>query len=192
MEKQLFLYSYSATLLDHVLVAIYFWVAIMKTFKKKDLWIKMKGEIMKEKNHYIKIGCGCIIINEKNEILLLKRSRHLRNEPGMWSRPGGTVEFGETIENALKREIKEEIGVDIEIIEFLEYTELIDKDKHWIAFGFLAKIKSGEVKNLEPHKHEDIRWFPLNNLPKNITPYTKKSIEIYLNLKKKKTEKSIR
>ncbi|MFQ6056991.1 MAG: NUDIX domain-containing protein, partial [Methanosarcinales archaeon] len=107
---------------------------------------------MKSEKNHIRVGCGCIILNEKEEVLLLKRSKILENEPGMWSRPGGTVKFGESVEEALKREVKEEIYVDIEIVRFLEYTEIINEKegKHWIALGFLAKIKSGEVKNLEP------------------------------------------
>ena len=126
----------------------------------------------------IGVGCGCIILNKKGEILLVKRSKDLRNEAGMWSRPGGTVEFGETITEALVREIREEIGIEIEIIKFLEYTDIINKEEgtHWVALGFLAKRKSGEVKNLIPHEHDEVRWFQLDRLPKNVTHYTRNSI----------------
>ena len=65
------------------------------------------------------VGCGALIVNDKNEALLLKRTSKTRNGAGLWSKPGGGVEFGEKIEETVKREIKEELGVDVEIIKFL-------------------------------------------------------------------------
>ena len=53
-------------------------------------------------------------INDNNKILLVKRSSSSRTESGTWSRPGGQVEFGETVEEAVRREIKEETDVDNE------------------------------------------------------------------------------
>ena len=128
------------------------------------------------------VGCGCIIINDKDEILLMKRKTGTKLEKGMWSRPGGTLEFGETAEETVKREIKEELGIDIEV-KFHDYSEnIVNEDgKHWVALGFIGKIISGEPKNLEPHKHEEIKWFPLNNLPEDLSSYTKNAIEIYKN-----------
>jgi ADP-ribose pyrophosphatase len=137
---------------------------------------------MKPGIDYVGVGCGCVIINDKNEVLLVKRSNQSKMEPGLWSRPGGTVEFGETVEEALKREIKEELDIEIEILSFLEHTNNIMVEdgikKHWLAMGFLARIKSGELKNMEPHKHDDVRWFPLNNLPEELTVYTKNAMDI--------------
>jgi 8-oxo-dGTP diphosphatase len=131
---------------------------------------------------YIGVGCGAMILNKNKEILLVKRSKQSKAEPGMWSRPGGTVEFGETIKKALVREIKEELNIKINIIKFLEYFNNIDlkNHKHWVTFGFLAKIKSGKVKNMEPGKIDQIKWFALDNLPKNLTSYTKNGIRAYL------------
>ncbi len=58
-----------------------------------------------------------MIFNEKGELFLSKRNQQVSNEKGCWETPGGSVEFGETLGQAVKREIKEEYGVDIEIIE---------------------------------------------------------------------------
>ena len=67
----------------------------------------------------IGVGAGALIVNEKNETLLQKRTDKTRNRAGFWAKPGGGVEFGDKIEDTVIREIKEELGVDIEIIKFL-------------------------------------------------------------------------
>jgi len=134
----------------------------------------------------IGVGCGALLVNDKNETLLLKRSSKTRNEAGFWSKPGGGVEFGEKIEDTLKREVKEELGVDIGEIRFLSFTDSIMKDdgQHWISLNYCAKIIKGEPKNLEPHKHDEIKWFKLDNLPENVNEYTMDAIRDYIKLTK--------
>ena len=137
---------------------------------------------MKAGIDFIGIGCGAIIINDNNEVLLVKRSINSRTEPGTWSRPGGQVEFGETVEEAVEREVLEETNVQVRVLRFLEMTQNINQDKfkHWIALGFLAKHVSGEPENLEPTKHDEVRWISLSELPENINIYTKNAIDVYL------------
>ena len=140
---------------------------------------------MKAGFDYVGVGCGALIINDKNETLLQKRTSKARNLAGFWAKPGGGVEFGEKVEDALKREIKEELDIDIEIIKFLGFTEGIMKDEnqHWISLNYLAKIIGGEIKNLEPEKHEEIKWFSLDNLPEKLVQNTIDSVNEYLKLK---------
>jgi ADP-ribose pyrophosphatase len=132
---------------------------------------------------YIGIGCGALIINNNNETLLMKRGSKSKNEIGYWSKPGGAVEFGEKVEDAIKREIKEELDIEIELIKFLDFTDHIinSENQHWIAINFLAKIINGEPKIMEPNKHSEIKWFNLNDLPENITQTTIEPIQKYLN-----------
>lgn len=131
---------------------------------------------------YIGVGGGALIVNDQKEVLLLKRGPKAKNDQGKWERPGGTVEFGEKIEDMIKREIREETGLEIEIIKMLGYTDhfIETKNSHWVSFGFLAKIIKGEPKVMEPGKHEDIAWFPLDNLPENIAQPTLEGISEYL------------
>lgn len=131
---------------------------------------------------YIGVGCGALIVNDKNETLLLKRGEKSRNQAGYWSKPGGTVEFGEKIEDAVRREIKEELGVDIELIRFLGFTNHIIKEErqHWLSISYLAKIIKGEPKNIEPDKHDEISWFSFDNLPEKMTETTSELLEKYL------------
>ena len=137
---------------------------------------------MKRGLDFIGVGCGALVVNDKNQILLLRRTDKCQGGMnGVWSRPGGTVEFGETVEEAMKREIKEELNIDIGFFGPKRYYDDIRKEdgvkKHWVACGCFAKKVGGELKNLEPEKHDRIEWFDLDNLPENIVGYTKVSIE---------------
>ena len=128
------------------------------------------------------VGGGCLILNERNEVLLMKRAGKVRNESGWWSKPGGGIDFGEKAEEAMKREMKEELGVEIKIIGYLPHTDHFTKDRkqHWVAINFVAKIVSGVPKNMESHKCDEIAWFPLDKLPKKTTAPTTESVENYL------------
>jgi len=130
---------------------------------------------------YIGVGCGALIVNDKNETLLQKRTSKSRNGAGFWSKPGGGVEFGEKVEDTVKRELKEELGIDVEIIKFLCFTDDILKsdNQHWITLNYLAKIIGGEVQNLEPEKHEEVRWFSLDSLPDKTMQNTIDAVKEY-------------
>lgn len=129
---------------------------------------------------YIGVGCGAIVVNDNNEVLLVKRSLESRTEPGEWSRPGGEVERGETIEKAVEREVFEETGVRVQVVRLLEVTQNISEGKHWIALGYLAKYVSGEAVNREPKKHDEVKWCPIDNIPGPLNNYTRNSLNIYL------------
>lgn len=130
---------------------------------------------MREKDKRIHVGCGAHILNEKNQILLMKRSKNCKNQVGCWTVPGGKVEYFETVEDAIKREVKEELGVDIEVIQLLSVTDdiLPQENQHWVSPQFLCKIKSGVITNKEPHKCDDIQWFDIHEIPEKITLTTK-------------------
>ena len=80
------------------------------------------------------------------------------------------------------REIKEETGVDIEILdELLTIDHMIpDEEQHWIATPFTAKIKDGQTpKIVEPHKHGAIGWFGLDSLPEPLALTTDLNLQSY-------------
>lgn len=132
---------------------------------------------------YVGVGQGVLIFNNKNEVLLMKRGKKSKNEVGWWSKPGGEIDYGETAIGAAKREIKEELNIEINIWGYCPHTDHIIKDdnQHWIAINFLGKIKSGEPKIMEPHKCDEIKWFALDNLPQKVQQTTKETIDNYLN-----------
>jgi mutator protein MutT len=130
---------------------------------------------MKKGVDYIGVSAGVMLFNDKGELFLSKRSQQVSNERGCWETPGGAVEFGETLQDAVKREIKEEYGVDIDILEqFPAEDHLIPaENQHWVATTFLARVKEGqEPKIMEPDKCDALGWFPLDNLPEPLSIIT--------------------
>jgi len=133
---------------------------------------------MKPGIDYIGVGCGAFIVNDKREVLLTKRAPKSKNEVGTWNKIGGAIEFGETVVEALQREVAEEIGVKLKDIEFLSYTDHIipNEKQHWVGLNFIARIKEGEPTNLEPRRNEQMRWFEFDNIPNNLAIPTKDSL----------------
>ena len=120
---------------------------------------------------YIGVGCGAVILNEKNQVLLMKRGTGCRNCVGYWAIPGGCIDHFEAVEDAVKREIKEEIGVDIEILQLLSVTNdfIKDENEHWITPQFLCRIMGGIPAICEPKKCEELRWFDIDAVPEKLT-----------------------
>jgi ADP-ribose pyrophosphatase YjhB (NUDIX family) len=109
------------------------------------------------------VGCGAAIVRE-NRLLLVKRRKP--PEAGFWSLPGGKVEFLERAEQAVIREIAEEIGVSIALGPLICLIQMIGVDgQHWVSPVYRALIEAGEPVNREPDKIEAIGWFALDDPP---------------------------
>ena len=70
---------------------------------------------MKKGVDFIGVGVGAVILNQEGMVFLARRGRESRNESGKWEFPGGALEFNETLEHALEREVMEEYGFLIEV-----------------------------------------------------------------------------
>ena len=115
-----------------------------------------------------RVGCGAAMIVD-GRILLMRRLRP--PEAGLWGIAGGKVELFETASAAAEREIAEELGVRIEARELLCVVDQIDREsgEHWLAPVYLVRDIEGEPMILEPHKHERLGWFDLNDPPQPLT-----------------------
>ncbi len=133
---------------------------------------------------FIGVSVGAVLFNEKGEVFLSKRGEKAKNEKGKWEFPGGAVHFNESLEEACKREFREEYGIEISLEKVLHVANHIisEEKQHWVATTFLAKLKSGQPKILEPLKCSEIGWFKLNALPQPLSIVT----ELDLNTFKKK------
>lgn len=123
----------------------------------------------------IGVSVGAIVINSRGEILLGKRSKLSRNERGKWEAPGGEVNFGEKREDAIKREVHEELGVKIKILKVLHSADeiLVEDKQHWLATTYIAKIIGNKKPAImEPKKCEAIGWFSIIKLPKPLSHVT--------------------
>jgi mutator protein MutT len=128
---------------------------------------------------YIGVGVGALILNESGEVLLLLRKRP--PEANCWTIPGGAVEWFETREEALRRECREEVGIDVVIRGFLTVVDHIvaTDHSHWVSCEYLAAIVAGEPAAQDIAEVEQVRWFPLNALPDRITQPTREAIESF-------------
>lgn len=120
-------------------------------------------------NHYVSVAG--IVINEEEKILLIKHPRR------GWEYPGGVVEVGETLEEALRREILEEAGVTIDIVGFVGICKNVKLDI--INIDFRCIYVSGEVTKSE--ESIEVRWVSKEEAV-NMVEYelTKKRLEYML------------
>jgi 8-oxo-dGTP diphosphatase len=107
------------------------------------------------------IGAFGIIFDNKKRVLLCHRKDH-----DLWNLPGGALEVGESVTDCAIREIKEETGLNAEILRLVGVYN--KKEKNDLVFSFVCKIVSGEITlNDEADK---IEWFDLEKLPSNTIP----------------------
>jgi mutator protein MutT len=112
--------------------------------------------------HFPLSGVRAIIQNENGEILLLKRAGW-DNFGGSWCLPGGKIDFGQKVEDAVKREVKEETNLDCTSAQFLFYLDLLpikEGDMHLITFYFFCDVK-GDIKLND--ESEEFIWIDKNN-----------------------------
>lgn len=76
-------------------------------------------------------------------LLLVKRGK--APNMGQWAIPGGRVNWGESLKEAVAREIREETGVRIEVGELVYTFEFIDEEHHYVVLDFAAEYREGEV-----------------------------------------------
>lgn len=103
---------------------------------------------------------GCAIIENK-KLLLLWKKKHAHFEF-----PGGKVESNETIEAAAMREVREELGVEVDMGEYIGCKEFTIDGKRYRSHKFIACIKSGVPKIMEPDKFDRIEWIPIADYEK--------------------------
>lgn len=123
------------------------------------------------------VGSGALI-HKGGKVLLVKRN----NEPnkGRWALPGGLVELGERVEDAVRREVREEVGLDIHLEGILDVVDDIHYDVrgkvkyHYILVDFLAKRVGGRLRlNRESSSS---KWFDLRQVQRANTSENTKAV----------------
>jgi 8-oxo-dGTP diphosphatase len=111
------------------------------------------------------VGVGATVFRN-DQVLLIRRG----NPPlyGDWSLPGGRVKEGEDLKKALRREIREECSIDIEVGDLITEFEYIERDEeervkyHYVVFDFTAQYVSGKL--IRASDALEVRWVPLERL----------------------------
>jgi len=140
---------------------------------------------------YIGVGVGAIIANKEGYVFLARRGPKAKNEQDLWEFPGGSVEFGETLSAALRREIYEEYGIEISVGELVDVVDHIlpEEHQHWVSPTFICQIVLGEPSIREPEKCTEIGWFDVNQVPNELTQITKLNLERYRDIIAKRSDK---
>jgi 8-oxo-dGTP diphosphatase len=132
-------------------------------------------------NRYTGKTSTAIIPYPDNQILLIKRNT--RPFVGYWALPGGRMNLGETIEQTIVREVKEETGLEVTIVskigEYIEKGVKDDVDYEYYPTCFLVKPVGGEIKKQESEIQE-IKLFSLRALPKPLAFEHDEMIKDYL------------
>jgi len=125
----------------------------------------------------VRVGTACMCFNKTGQVLMLLRKGSHGDDT--WCMPGGHLEFGETLEQCVAREAKEEADIDVKNLEIISLSNDVAYEKHYITIGMIAHEWTGTPQIMEPEKCTDMRWFSLDNLPNNLFHATKKIIENY-------------
>ena len=128
---------------------------------------------------------GALVFNREGKLFLMKSHKWR----GRWVVPGGHIELGERMEDALRREVKEETNLDIYEIEFLCFQEFLYderfwKRRHFVFFDYACKTDSTDVRLND--EAEEYRWVTLDEvLTLPVEHYTAVAIREYLGKKGK-------
>lgn len=104
------------------------------------------------------------IVLRGGELLLV---RHIKGGKSYWLLPGGGIEYGEPLADALKRELREEATVDIEVGDLVIVNDTIPPDgsRHTINLCFTAHVTRGEIACGTDPRVVEVRYVPIDELP---------------------------
>jgi 8-oxo-dGTP pyrophosphatase MutT (NUDIX family) len=125
-----------------------------------------------------KLAVAVYLVLIKNNKALLLRRFDTGYEDGNYSFPGGRLDGNESIKAAVKREAKEELGIDIDPGD-IQTIHVMHRRANFPRIGFRERMGvfasaadwRGKIKNAEPNKCDDLNWFSLDDLPKNTVDY---------------------
>jgi 8-oxo-dGTP pyrophosphatase MutT (NUDIX family) len=145
----------------------------------------MKNRMLTKKlKQRFKITPASYLVLIKHGKILLSRRYNTGYRDGQYTLVSGHVDEGESFISTMVREAREEANIkirqqDLEVVHVMNRCEGFDPIgiRHRIDVYLAPKQWQGEIKNLEPHKCDDLAWFPLAHLPKNTIPFVRAAIK---------------
>ncbi|MFE9692967.1 NUDIX domain-containing protein [Micromonospora sp. NPDC005806] len=113
------------------------------------------------------VSCVFVCHDGAGRLLLARRGPGARDEPGTWDTGAGALEFGETFEAAVTREVREEYIASPLTITLLGVRNVLrdDPPSHWVAVVFAVRVDPATVAIGEPHKFDRLGWYTRAALP---------------------------
>jgi mutator protein MutT len=105
------------------------------------------------------------VIRNNGEYLIAKRAATKKFAPNQWEFISGFIDDGETAEETILREVKEELNVEGKIISSSSPFDIIDDEGKWIIIPFLVEVDTRDVK-INPEDHSEIKWVVADELEK--------------------------
>jgi len=111
------------------------------------------------------VGTGALIL-KGGKLLLIKRGA--QPGQGKWSIPGGLVELGENVQDAMIREVKEEVGLDVEAVKLMDVFDSVTLDEkgriqyHFVVVNFLVRILGGSLQTADDVL--EAKWVPIDEV----------------------------
>ncbi len=110
-----------------------------------------------------KVGVAALVMKDGKFLLGRRKSSH---GSGNYASPGGHLEYMESIEDCVRREVREEAGIEVKNIRFLRLENLkAYAPKHYVDIAVLCDWESGEPKTMEPEKCEGWAWYSIDEFP---------------------------
>jgi 8-oxo-dGTP diphosphatase len=124
------------------------------------------------------VGMGVLVMRRGRVLLGRRRGSH---GDGYYAAPGGHIEFGESFEQAARREVREETGLEIADLKLLSVGNYVfkreDGERHYIDVDFVCEAPAGEPELAEPEKCDGWDWYDLDDLPQPLFIVTGRMIE---------------
>jgi 8-oxo-dGTP diphosphatase len=117
------------------------------------------------------VSCVFVCHDRRGRVLLARRGAGARDEPGTWDTGAGALEHGESFAEAVRREVREEYMVDALDVETIGVRNVLRAGSHGVLSHWVAVVNAVHVDGRhpvaigEPHKFDQLGWFPLDELP---------------------------
>ncbi len=134
------------------------------------------------------VSVAMYLHDDAGRLLMHKRSAKCRDEQGKWDTGAGALEFGETFEEGIAREAREEYGATISDMRFHGATTALRENDgiktHWVIILLSALVNPSQVKINEPEKMDHIGWFYVDDLPTPLHSQIPSDLDVILNSEK--------